>query len=188
MRDKQLYLCSNSENCPDPECPCRVPHEPEDFGGGDTCIDEKARAEVCHRTNIHCECLPVVKPMDKWDNLIIRHVKSRKNDYKTLQRIWAKRCNMDLNYVRMPDVENKLVRLVEEYKLASLQEFVQLIRDSENGYLTNYGEYNNHVLNACCSLLKHATITQLKGYVAPLRYTLGIKKAKLTIDNRFKTC
>lgn len=185
---KQLYLCSNAKNCPDPECPCRVPHEPEDFGGGDTCIDESVRAEVCHRTNIHCECLPIPVPMDKWDILIIRHLKSFNQGYKHLQNIWSHRCALEMNYVRMADITEHLVNLVEEFKLTNLKNFLRLLKDSEQGHLVNYGDYDNHVFNACCSLLTNARTDQLVGYIPPLRYKLFMEKQQNSLDKKSPKC
>jgi len=96
--------------------------------------------------------------LDKYDYLLIRHIKSNRRRFSILKRIWAKRCAISVDQVHDVEVMDYLILLVTEINPPkSLYQWTIDISPVRANYFHPWFAstiYEHRVINVCCSYLR----------------------------------
>jgi hypothetical protein len=127
-----------------------------------------------------------MKKLDKWDCEVIRLFKSCKSlstvDFKV---IWAERCNVEFDYVKLSDIVEHMLKLAVSLNLLTVDNGHKFILSldsahnsnytaGENGYLSHdTKDFNLILLSRLEALFSFTEADKLPGYAEWLREKRG---------------
>ena len=107
------------------------------------------------------------RPLDVWENLMIRACKQQlKSDYR-FKRIFGKRCGLDIKYVKTEYIIEFLVGIIERYNLCGLVKFLERVREHQS-WNNMTKRTDDPVLTAAISILAMTPVAYLPNYHSPL--------------------
>lgn len=114
------------------------------------------------------------KPLDVWENLLIRACKNNTTSEYRLKRIFGKRCALPTDYVQIAYIIDMLLEIIERYNLCSLPEFVQKMRNCKywGELYPKTKKYDDPVLEAAISIICGAAVKRFPNYRSPLYWRL----------------